>query len=141
MPGWANPSKALACCDICDDRYKRSELRYQVIAGRTQKILACPRCFDVDNPQLLLSWLRGLDDPTPVYDPRPDLGYPIERGGSSWDPVGGIGLTIIVNPTTLESSGYTDSPPVVISDILTTENGNFLVQEGNGYILLEQGNT
>lgn len=140
MSNYANPKKALAICDVCGDRWYRSQLKYQVIAGQVQKILACPECWDIDNQQLLLSKLHGLDDPTSVYDPRPDLGYPVERGGYAWDPVGGIGLVIVVNPMTTEITYYVDPPIPVVDNILLTEGGNFLVQEGNGYILLEEGN-
>lgn len=97
---YANPSTALAVCDCCGLRWYRSELKYQIIAARTTKELHCPDCLDLDNLQLLLGRVRDIQDPSPVYDPRPD-NFLVERGEYAWPIVGGASMTMNMYPTTV----------------------------------------
>jgi hypothetical protein len=74
---------AAAVCDRCSTKYNHTDLAWQFeYAGvqlQNKRILVCPRCMDIPNPQLL-SYNPGAD-PLPIRDPRPRLefeGYPPE---------------------------------------------------------------
>lgn len=97
-----------AICDVCGQKYKRRELKYQVIAGKPTKILACEECLDLDNPQLLLGKVKAVD-PNPIYDPRIDPALAINLNGWGWNPVGNVGLTMIGYPTSFVN--YPDYSP------------------------------
>jgi hypothetical protein len=57
-------------CKRCGFRVRLSELRRQVVAGRVTSLRLCCECFDDDNPQLRLGWIRA-SDPQTVRKPSP----------------------------------------------------------------------
>lgn len=75
MPSKFSSGKfAIAQCDVCGWRFKLSQLKRLVIKTKNVNILACPECWNPDQPQLQLG-MYPVDDPQAVRDPRPDLGY------------------------------------------------------------------
>lgn len=77
---FASGKTALSECDICGFRYKLRELRSLVVKTRTTNILACPECWNPDQPQLQLG-MYPVEDPQALRNPRPDFtGYPQSRG-------------------------------------------------------------
>ena len=98
---FASGKNAISQCDRCDQRFKLSILKREVIKGRNYDLLVCPECWDPDQPQLHLGEFP-VDDPQGLRNPRPDRSYVIsglladgESGGGSrifqwgWYPVGG----------------------------------------------------
>jgi hypothetical protein len=98
---FASGRNAIAECDVCGFRYKLTELKPLTIKTQVTNILACPECWNQDQPQLQLG-MYPVNDPQAVRNPRPDNsyvtsgvgddGYP--GGGSriiqwGWNPVGG----------------------------------------------------
>ena len=76
---FASDRRAIAECDICGFRYKRKELKELIIKTKNVNILACPECWNPDQPQLLLG-MFPVDDPQAIRNPRPDFtGYPQSR--------------------------------------------------------------
>ena len=70
---------AISECDVCGFRYKLKELRELVIKTKNVNILACPECWNPDQPQLQLG-MYPVDDPQALRNPRPDFpGYPQSR--------------------------------------------------------------
>jgi len=96
-----NPS----ICDVCGQKWYRRELRYQVIAAKSTKVLCCPDCWDLDNPQLLVGRIK-VTDPNPIYEPRPDINFEVSRGGFGWNPIGGPGLSMIAYPQSVEGPKF-----------------------------------
>jgi hypothetical protein len=114
---FASGKNSIAQCDRCDQRYKLTQLKREVIKGRNYELLVCPECWDPDQPQLHLGEFP-VDDPQGVRNPRPDrsyrvsgpnglqininggtgpTGYGSNEGGSrifewGWNPVGGAEL-------------------------------------------------
>lgn len=74
-------------CDRCDFRYPLKDLKTEVVHGVTNNLRICPECWNPDHPQLFLHEVR-VDDPRPVWDPRPDKGLADSRRLFAWDPVG-----------------------------------------------------
>ena len=97
MPSKFSSGKfAIALCDVCGFQYKLSQLKQLVIKTKNVNILACPECWNPDQPQLQLG-MYPVDDAQALRDPRPDLSYyqagPGGDGGSrviqyGWNPVG-----------------------------------------------------
>jgi len=111
---FASGKNSIAQCDRCDQRYKLTQLKREVIKGRNYELLVCPECWDPDQPQLHLGEFP-VDDPQGVRNPRPDrsylisglsglqtnvnggtgpTGYGYNEGGSrifqwGWNPIGG----------------------------------------------------
>jgi len=98
---FASGKNAISQCDRCDQRFKLTLLKREVIKGRNYDLLVCPECWDPDQPQLHLGEFP-VDDPQGLRNPRPDRSYVIsglladgESGGGSrifqwgWYPVGG----------------------------------------------------
>ena len=98
---FASGKNAIAECDRCSFRYKLTELKKEVVKGKTINMLVCPECWTPDQPQLMLGTFP-VDDPQGVRDPRPDRSYQVSgtavdgfNGGGSrifewgWNPVGG----------------------------------------------------
>ena len=72
MPNkFASGKFAIAQCDICGFRYKLKQLKGLVIKTKNVNILACPECWNPDQPQLQLG-MWPVDDPQAVRNPRPD---------------------------------------------------------------------
>ena len=98
---FASGKNAISQCDRCDQRFKLTLLKREVVKGRNYDLLVCPECWDPDQPQLHLGEFP-VDDPQGLRNPRPDRSYVIsglladgESGGGSrifqwgWNPVGG----------------------------------------------------
>ena len=98
---FASGKFAIAQCDRCDQRFKLSILKTEIIKTKQYNLLVCPPCWDPDHPQLQLG-MWPVDDPQALRNPRPDRSYVIsglladgELGGGSrifqwgWNPVGG----------------------------------------------------
>jgi len=98
---FASGKHAIAECDVCGERYKLKELKRLVIKTKTVNILACPECWNPDQPQLHLG-MYPVNDPQAIRDPRPDTSYyasGLSADGSvsegsrifqwGWNPVGG----------------------------------------------------
>ena len=98
---FASGKNAISQCDRCDQRFKLTLLKREVIKGRNYDLLVCPECWDPDQPQLHLGEFP-VDDPQGLRNPRPDRSYVVsglladgESGGGSrifqwgWYPVGG----------------------------------------------------
>ena len=76
---FASGKIAISECDICGFRYKLKELKQLVIKTKNVNILACPECWNPDQPQLQLG-MYPVDDPQALRNPRPDFpGYPESR--------------------------------------------------------------
>jgi hypothetical protein len=103
---------------VCGFRFKLKQLRQLVIKTKNVNILACPECWNPDQPQLQLG-MYPVDDPQALRNPRPDTTY-LQAGlntdgnpsdGSriiqwGWNPVGldnPLGLSGLVN--VLEAQG------------------------------------
>ena len=105
---FASGKNAIAECDVCGFRYKLKQLKQLVIKTKNVNILACPECWNPDQPQLSLG-LYPVEDAWAVRNPRPDVSYRTSgtsglqlspsdvgtpEGGSriiqwAWAPVGG----------------------------------------------------
>jgi len=88
---------AFGFCDVCGFRYKLGELRKLVVKSKLTETLACPQCYEEDQPQLMLGSFP-VEDPQALRNPRPDTTYYTNgsdgSGGSrvlewGWNPVGG----------------------------------------------------
>lgn len=123
MPNrFASGKHAIAECDVCGFRYKLRQLKPLVIKTKNVNILACPECWNPDQPQLSLG-LYPVDDPQALRNPRPDLSYfEVGNDGATgsreiqwgWAPVGGAraddaGLT----PNDLAPAGLVGTVTVV----------------------------
>jgi hypothetical protein len=122
---FASGKYAIAQCDRCDQRFKLSILRREVIKTKNYELLVCPECWDPDQPQLQLG-MYPVDDPQGLRNPRPDRSYRLSgtsglqieegsgplgtgtvEGGSrifqwGWNPVGGSSFfTAIETPNNL----------------------------------------
>jgi len=71
MARFASSKNALGICDVCGWQYRLRELRDLVVKGRNSNILACPECWNPDQPQLSLGEFP-VDDPQAIRNPRPD---------------------------------------------------------------------
>ena len=71
---FASGKFAIAQCDRCDQRFKLSILRREVIKTKNYELLVCPECWDPDQPQLQLG-MYPVDDPQGLRNPRPDRSY------------------------------------------------------------------
>lgn len=76
---FASGKWSISECDICGFRYPRKELQQLVIKTKNVNIMACPECWNPDQPQLQLG-MYPVDDPQAIRNPRPDFsGYPKSR--------------------------------------------------------------
>ena len=105
---FASGKNAIAQCDRCDQRFKLTVLKREVIKTKTDDLLVCPECWDPDQPQLQLG-MYPVDDPQGLRNPRPDRSY-VTSGTS--------GLQIIEN----------DSPNPLAQG--TLEQGSRIIQWG-----------
>jgi len=71
MSRFASGKKSLAICDICGFQYKLRELRGLIVKGRNSNLMACPECWNPDQPQLSLGTFP-VNDPQAIRNPRPD---------------------------------------------------------------------
>ena len=80
MPNkFASGKFAIAQCDICGFRYKLKQLKGLVIKTKNVNILACPECWNPDQPQLQLG-MWPVDDPQAVRNPRTDANSYYQSG-------------------------------------------------------------
>jgi hypothetical protein len=87
MPNrFASGKWAISQCDVCGFRFKLKQLRQLVIKTKNVNILACPECWNPDQPQLQLG-MYPVDDPQALRNPRPDNSY------------SQAGLNVVGNPT------------------------------------------
>lgn len=119
---------AFGFCDVCNQRYKLSELRRLTIKTKQVNILACPECWNPDHPQLQLG-MYPVHDAWALRNPRPDNSYQTSglntdgnQGEGSrvfqwgWNPVGGsrandAGLT----PNYLVATTYVGTVTISVS--------------------------
>lgn len=80
------PPWALGLCDICGFPYLLNELKAVIYDQRPTGSMACPTCWDKDNPQLQLG-RQKIFDPQSLRDPRPDTGEPGSTGLFGWMPI------------------------------------------------------
>lgn len=73
---FASGKYAIAQCDRCDQRFKLTQLKREVIKTKNYELLVCPECWDPDQPQLQLG-MYPVDDPQGLRNPRPDRSYRI----------------------------------------------------------------
>jgi hypothetical protein len=71
---FASGKYAIAQCDRCDQRFKLTQLKREVIKTKNYELLVCPECWDPDQPQLQLG-MYPVDDPQGLRNPRPDRSY------------------------------------------------------------------
>jgi hypothetical protein len=71
---FASGKNAIAQCDRCDQRFKLTVLKREVIKTKNYELLVCPECWDPDQPQLQLG-MYPVDDPQGLRNPRPDRSY------------------------------------------------------------------
>lgn len=98
---FASDRRAISECDVCGFRYKRKELKELIIKAKNVNILACPECWNPDQPQLMLGAFP-VDDPQAIRNPRPDFaGYPQSRAQ-------------VNNPAGLTATGFVGQVTVTI---------------------------
>lgn len=82
----ATSPRAWGICDRCNFTYNHSDLFWQMDFNGTQlynkRILVCPKCLDVPQPQFLNPILGP--DPMPVLNPRPPM-YSVDENGPDQD--------------------------------------------------------
>ena len=90
---FASGKYAIAQCDRCDQRFKLTQLKREVIKTKNYELLVCPECWDPDHPQLQLG-MYPVDDPQGLRNPRPDRSYLLSgTSGLQIDINGGTGPT------------------------------------------------
>lgn len=77
-PKFATGAFANAMCDICGIRCKYLALRPTTRMGHLTGLLACPVCWDKENPQSFLPKFVQ-NDPQALRNPRPDTGLRTSR--------------------------------------------------------------
>jgi hypothetical protein len=87
-PNTTRPPWALGQCDICGFHYRLNQLKAVIFDQRPTGSLACPTCWDLDNPQLQLGRMK-IYDPQSLRNPRPDLNRPSSTSYFGWNPIGG----------------------------------------------------
>jgi hypothetical protein len=92
---YASGKNAIAICDRCGFRFRLRELKELVVKTKKVNVLACPSCWDPDQPQLQLG-MYPVDDPQGLRNPRPDQSLAFSGSEYSsrgiqwgWNPVGG----------------------------------------------------
>jgi hypothetical protein len=102
---------AIADCDVCGFQFKLKKLKSLFVRKTKTNILACPECWNPDQPQNMQG-MYPVEDPQAVRDPRPDQSFGPSGPYSSrdiqwgWNPVGlanPLGLPGI--PDNLEGTG------------------------------------
>ena len=69
---YASGQRALAICDVCGFEYRLRELKELIVKGRKTNLLACPECWNPDQPQNKLGQFV-VEDPQAIRNPRPDF--------------------------------------------------------------------
>jgi hypothetical protein len=105
MSRFASAKIALGICDICGFSYRLKQLKNLVRKGEETNLMACPECWNSDQPQLHLGEYR-VDDPQALRDPRPDSAE-LEASRNiqwGWNPVG-MGFNDGLTPDDLVATG------------------------------------
>jgi len=68
---YASSQRALGICDVCGFQYRLRKLKELVVRGHNSNLLACPECWNPDQPQNKLGQFI-VEDPQAIRDPRPD---------------------------------------------------------------------
>ena len=104
MPNkFASGKFAIAQCDICGFRYKLKQLKGLVIKTKNVNILACPECWNPDQPQLQIG-MWPVDDPQAVRNPRPDSNSYYQSGYNGMQTNYTIGTDPLYTGVPLEGS-------------------------------------
>ena len=126
---FANGAKAFGFCDYCNFRFPLKKLKNEVVKTKQTQIKACPQCWSMDHPQLLLGTFP-VSDPQAIRDPRPDTNTWYASGQTvlntigegnrviewGWNPVGGSsGFTAALTPNALAPQGLVGTVTVVVS--------------------------
>jgi hypothetical protein len=112
---------AIADCDVCGFQFKLKQLKSLFVRETKTNILACPECWNPDQPQNLQG-MYPVDDPQAVRNPRPDQSFnDNNRTGSrdiqwGWEPVGGARPPANeFTPNKLVSSGVVGTVTITIT--------------------------
>jgi hypothetical protein len=88
---FASAKNAICECDVCGFRFRLTQLRPLVIKTKVTNILACPECWNPDQPQLQVG-MWPVDDPQAIRNPRPDVSYQVSgNSGLQIDDTDGFG--------------------------------------------------
>ena len=124
---FANGAKAFGFCDYCNFRFPLKKLKNEVVKTKQTQIKACPQCWSMDHPQLLLGTFP-VSDPQALRDPRPDTNTWYASGQTAigsigegsrviewgWNPVGGSsGFDAPLTPNALAPQGLVGTVTVV----------------------------
>jgi hypothetical protein len=91
---YTSNKNALADCDVCGFQFKLKKLKSLFVRKTKTNILACPECWNPDQPQNMQG-MYPVEDPQAVRDPRPDQSFNNNNLTGSrdiqwgWEPVGG----------------------------------------------------
>ena len=118
---FASKKNAIADCDVCGFQFKLTKLKSLVVRTTKTEILACPECWNPDQPQNLQG-MYPVTDPQAIQDPRPDKSFVVAGPYSSrdiqwgWNPVGFANpLDLPGIPDNLEGGGQTGTVTVEIT--------------------------
>jgi hypothetical protein len=113
---YAVGKKAFGFCDVCGFRYKLSRLKPLTIKTKNTNILACPECWNPDQPQLQLG-MYPVVDAIALRNPRPDTGQTESRDTQwGWDPVGFNNVLGLPIQNNLEAQGAVGTITVQIGE-------------------------
>jgi len=99
---YAYGKRAIGECDICAQTYRLQRLKEVIRKGSPTDLLACPTCWDKDQPQLRVGEYE-VSDPQALKNPRPDTASLAASRGfvvpltqvSAVVSIGGVTVTII----------------------------------------------
>ena len=113
---------AIADCDVCGFQFKLKQLKSLFVRETKTNILACPECWNPDQPQNLQG-MYPVDDPQAVRNPRPDQSFNDNNITGSrdiqwgWNPVGSGNLLAIPDiPDNLKGAGGLGTVTVELGD-------------------------
>ena len=86
---YASGQRAIAICDVCGFQYRLRELKELIVKGNKTNVLACPECWNPDQPQNKLGEFP-VYDPQAIRNPRPDSAELVASRDIQWgwNPVG-----------------------------------------------------
>jgi hypothetical protein len=88
---YAKGPRAIGLCDRCGFQYLRKDLKFEALDdGRRTKLLHCPECLDVPNPQADPKNFIFGTEAVAIQDPRPDTGITSIRALVGADPAVGV---------------------------------------------------
>ena len=80
---------------------KYTQLRIYIYAQRPNGLKVCPKCWDVDNLQLIIGQLQ-VPEAIALYKPRPDTGDRVfGRGYAGYRPAVGSKIGVTLNAVTV----------------------------------------